>query len=57
MNTFTLPNVRYRASGDLLYDSGNSPGLCDNLEAWKGVGGGRKFDEGGAIYMPMADSY
>ena len=32
------------------------PGLCDNLDGWHGVGGGREFREGGDIYIPMADS-
>ena len=27
------------------------PGLCDNLEGWDGVGGGRKAQEGGDIYI------
>ena len=26
------------------------PGLCNNLEGWDGVGGGRKFQEGGDMY-------
>ena len=30
-------------------------GLCDNLEGWDGVGGGREFQEGGDICTPMAD--
>ena len=32
-------------------------GLCDNLEGGEGLGGGRKFQEGGDICIPMADSY
>ena len=31
--------------------------LCDNLERWDGVGGGRDVQEGGDIYTPMADSF
>ena len=31
-------------------------GLCDNLEGWDGEGGGREFQEGGDIGIPMADS-
>ena len=31
--------------------------LCDNLERWDGVGGGRGVQEGGDIYTPMADSF
>ena len=30
--------------------------LCDNLEGWDGVGGGRESQEGGDICIPMADS-
>ena len=30
--------------------------LCDNLEGWDRVGGGRDVQEGGDIYIPMADS-
>ena len=30
-------------------------GLCDNLEEWDGVGGGREVQEGGDMYTPMAD--
>ena len=31
--------------------------LCDNLEGWDRVGGGREVQEGGAICIPMANSY
>ena len=30
--------------------------LCDNLEVWDGVGGGREVQEGDDICIPMADS-
>ena len=30
--------------------------LCDNLEGWFGVGGGREAQESGDICIPMADS-
>ena len=30
--------------------------LCDNEEGWDGVGGGREVQEGGDVYIPMADS-
>ena len=30
--------------------------LCDNLEGWGGEGGGREVQEGGDIYIPLADS-
>ena len=29
--------------------------LCDNLEGWDGVGGGKEIQEGGDICIPMAD--
>ena len=31
-------------------------GLCLNLEGWGGEGDGRKFQKGGDICIPMADS-
>ena len=30
--------------------------LCDHLEGWDGVGGGREVQEDGHIRIPMADS-
>ena len=30
--------------------------LCNNLEHWDGVEGGREVQEGGDISIPMADS-
>ena len=30
--------------------------LCDNLEGWDGMGGGG-VEEGGYVYLLMADSY
>jgi len=45
------------ASGNSLYDTGNPyPVLCDRLEGWDWVAGGREVQEGGDIYIPMADS-
>ena len=32
-------------------------GLCINLEGWDGEEDGREVQEGGDIYIPMADSY
>ena len=58
----TLTCVHYHmqssiASGNLLYDAGSSnPVLCDNPEGWDGVGGRKEIQEGGDIYMPVADS-
>ena len=31
-------------------------GLCINLEGWDGKGGGREFQKGGDICIPMANS-
>ena len=30
--------------------------LCDNLEGWNGVGGGREVQQGGDICILMTDS-
>ena len=30
--------------------------LCDNLDGWDGVGGGREVQEGGDICIPVVDS-
>ena len=32
------------------------PVLCDNVEGWNGVGGGKEVWEGGEKCIPMADS-
>ena len=56
IETQTLPYVKQRVSGNLLYEAGNSnPVLCDNLEGWDGVRGGRGGPEGGDIYILMDD--
>ena len=42
---------------NLLYTAGSSnPVLCANIEGWDGVGDGKEVQEGGDIYIPMADS-
>ena len=47
METYTLPYVKYIASRNLLYDSGNSNwGSINNLEGWDVEGGGKEFQEG-----------
>ena len=33
-----------------------NPMLCDSLEGWDGVGDGREVQEGGDIYILVADS-
>ena len=35
----------------------HKPGICNNLEGWDGVEGGREFQEGGDVCTPVADSY
>ena len=32
------------------------PGLCDNLDGWDGVGGGKEAQEGRDICISLADS-
>ena len=44
------------AIGNLLYGSGNSNGLCINLEGGDGEEDGREIQKGGDICIPMADS-
>ena len=54
-SSFTLLYVKQITSGNLLSDAGSSNlVLCDNLERWDGLGGGKEVQEGGAICM--ADS-
>ena len=56
--TYILPYVKLIAGTNLLYDVGSSNlMLCEYLEEWDEVQGGRKFQEGGDTYMPMADAY
>ena len=52
------PYVKEIASGNLLYDSGSSNlVLCDNLDGWDGVGGGRDVQEGWDIHVGQTYSY
>ena len=40
----------------MLYDAGSSNlMLCDNLEGWHGLGGEKEVQEGGDIYILLAD--
>ena len=55
--TNTLPYVKQIANRKLLYNTGSSTWLCDNLEGWDGVGSGREVREEGDICIPMADSW
>ena len=54
------PHVAEITNGNLVYDLGNSralvTGLCDSLEGWGGVGGGRVAHEEGDLCTPTADS-
>ena len=39
---------------NLLYDAGSSNHmLCDSLEGWGGVGGGREAQTGGDVWLPV----
>ena len=56
IEAYTLPYVKYIASGNLLYDAWSSNlMLCDNLEGCDGVGGGREALERGDINILMID--
>ena len=46
---YTYDTNRYAARS-------TNPVLCDKLERWDGVGGGREIQEGRGICMPSADS-
>ena len=40
-----------------MYDRGRlNPVLCDNLEGWDGLGGGREFQKGEDKHIGMAGS-
>ena len=52
----TLPYVKEIANGNLLYGSGNSNGICINLEGWDAGGDGTEVQKGGDTCIPMADS-
>ena len=42
---------------ELLHPAGSADNLCDNLEGWNGVGGGREVQEGQDISIRVAGSY
>ena len=57
VETYTLPDIKQRASGNLLYEAGSSnPVLRDNPVGCDRVGGRREVQKGGDICIPMADS-
>ena len=51
--TYAIPYAKSKASGNLLYDTGNpKPVLCDNLEGCNGDRGKREVQEEGAyVYL------
>ena len=57
METYTVSHVKWIASGNLLYDSGNSNrGSVTTQEGGVGgVEGEREAQEGGDLCIPMAD--
>ena len=56
METYTLLCAKWIATGNLLYDSGNSPWGSVNLEGWDEVGGRKEVQEERDICIPIADS-
>ena len=55
--TYTLSYVKLHGQWGFAEDTGSSNGmLCDNLDGWHGVGGGREVQEGEYICIPMVDS-
>ena len=51
METYTLPHVKQHQWEFAVWPRE----LCDNLEGWDGVAGGREVPEGGHVCIPMAD--
>ena len=53
IETYILLYVKWLASGNLLYDTGNpKPMFCDNPEGWDGEGGGKGFKREGTYVYP-----
>ena len=57
MEACTSPCVKYIANGKVVWLRELTLRLCNNLERWDGVGGGRETQEGGGICIPMANSH
>ena len=55
-NMETYTTICKIANRNFLYGSGNSNGLCINLERWDGEGDRREVQKGGDICIPMAES-
>ena len=57
METYTSPYVKLDSWGEFaIWLRELKLGLCDNVEGWDGVGGGRELQEGGDICIFMTDS-
>ena len=54
--TYALAYVKQIPGGNVLCKTEVSPMLCESLEGWGGVGGGREIQEGEGICIPMAGS-
>ena len=54
METCTSPYVK-QTVGICCMMQETQTVLCDKLESWDGVGDGKKFQEGGDIYIHMAN--
>ena len=52
-----MKNVVSKAENIDKLSSFSNPVLCDNLEGWNGVGGGREAPKGGGVCVFMADSH
>ena len=54
VETYTSPYVK-QIVGICCMMQETQTMLCDKLESWDGVGGGKEFQEGGDIYIHMAN--
>ena len=57
METYALPYVVESQWEFSVWLRGIEPGLCNNLEGWEGVGGGREVQEREGICVPITGSY
>ena len=54
---FSLQSLDLLPKVNFLYNIGSSnPVLCENLEVWDGVWGGKEVQEEGDLCIPVADS-
>ena len=57
IETYTLPQTKLDTWWKSAVWCGElKSGVCDNLEGWARVGGGREVQKGGDIHVPMVDS-